>query len=399
MAWETRNWIHRVGLAVRFNEWFVKIPLQAIAEVRKHGRTARGEGAASLPLQFLDVLGVAARYCISPADYYPAALFNVPVATRQRLISFPLYANVATRIARERDPDIVMTVLNKLTFSAAGAERGVPTVPTLLFVPRDGPVPGEIPRGDLMLKPLRGAQGENVERWRWDDDAYVGADGRRLVIEAFGPYLLQAAARDRVGVLLQPRLANHPDFLPYCGDALSTTRVSTIINESGEPEIYEMFWRISIREGAVVDNFHAGGLLFPVDLQTGALRPAIAADALSEEDRLAAAARPRPTIHPAFDTVRQTALETHRAFPKLLLAGWDVAMTDRGPRVLEGNVPPGITVSRDVVNGGMNESRLVEILGWHAERWIEKNTSPRSRWRVGADLDPSAMAGTRNVPH
>ena len=45
------------------------------------------------------------------------------------------------------------------------------------------------------------------------------------------------------------------------------------MNEAGDPEIVEAYYRTSTRAEAAVDNFHAGGMLFPLDIASGRLRP------------------------------------------------------------------------------------------------------------------------------
>ena len=63
-------------------------------------------------------------------------------------------------------------------------------------------------------------------------------------------------------------------------------------------------------------------------------------------------------------------------------------MTADGAVLVEANVPPGISLPRQLASGPFADSRLIELLAWHALRWADGALPAGSRWRVGADLQP-----------
>jgi hypothetical protein len=382
-----RSALGRIGAIARFLEWVIKVPRHALGCVWRCGRMARRHGAPSAARQFLDMLKLAARYSIEPKDYHPSALFRVSTDAFPAIVPYALYASVASQLTHQRCQEVARLVINKRLLAEAAAARGLPAIPTLAHVPQSGSAPDKLPQTDLIVKPVRGKQGQGIERWRWEGSSYVGRDGQSLSEDLLRERLTRLARRNREGILLQPCLVNHPALAAFSGSAFSTTRVCTMLSETGEPEIVEAFLRVSVEPGAVVDNFHAGGALFPIDLRCGELLPAVPKDALSEAPA-GAAGPPMPPRHPAFEAVSSLALRSHRAFPSLLIVGWDIGVTADGAVLVEANVPPGITLPQQLASGHYADSRLIELLAWHAQRWADGALPAGSRWRVGADLQP-----------
>jgi len=47
---------------------------------------------------------------------------------------------------------------------------------------------------------------------------------------------------------------------------------------------------------------------------------------------------------PFFTEVKKLALAAHKCFPMFNMIGWDIAITEKGPVIIEGNRTPGFTV-------------------------------------------------------
>ena len=74
-------------------------------------------------------------------------------------------------------------------------------------------------------------------------------------------------------MLIQECAVNSDELRQIASAALATTRFVTAMNEDGEPEIVEAFFRTSAAPAAAVDNFHSGGVLFQIDIATGKFAP------------------------------------------------------------------------------------------------------------------------------
>ena len=75
--------------------------------------------------------------------------------------------------------------------------------------------------------------------------------------------------------IIRPLVFNHRDLGNLIAGALSTVRVITCLDEDGCPEVANALFKMAIRPDAVVDNYHAGGVVSKVDVTTGRLNEAI----------------------------------------------------------------------------------------------------------------------------
>ncbi|MBQ3087274.1 MAG: hypothetical protein IJC45_08060 [Clostridia bacterium] len=141
--------------------------------------------------------------------------------------------------------------------------------------------------------------------------------------------------------LCEEYVVQHPFFADLNPSSLNTVRVPTVLTGTG-PDNYEVqvFYpclRIG-RQGSVVDNAGAGGLLVQIDAQTGTLYP-VARD----EANHAFTAHPDSGIVfedltiPQWDAAVEKAKQLALSCPENRYTGWDLALTDKGWVMIEGN--------------------------------------------------------------
>lgn len=333
---------------------------------------------------------------VMPRDYYAADLArHGGQAELFRYVPSHLYQTVARFLARERSRDDVALTTDKLAFECRCGDLGLPVVRTMAIAqPKGlwGPA-GEtqfatFPQQDLIAKPVVGRQGLGVERWRYVGiERFANEHGQQKSAQGLESYLCGRSQEIGNGILLQECLANHRDLEPFVGSALSTVRVVTVVNERDEPEIVEAFFRTSVAADAVVDNFHGGGVLFPIDIRTGRLTPGCREDYDSTEPFVA---HPQTGVTiagrllPGWAATSVLALQAHGLFPGLALVGWDIANTPDGPVLVEANVPPGTTMQRQGITETFVGSRFLELLAFHARAWLAIHEPSGSRWRSAA---------------
>lgn len=105
--------------------------------------------------------------------------------------------------------------------------------------------------------------------------------------------------------------------------------------------------------GNVVDNFHSGGMGVTVDCDTGVLKGAALDKSMHRFER-------HPVTGTAFDgfqipyweEVKQMICAACRLHPEMTVIGWDVAVTDNGPILIEGNRRPGFDMVQMLDNHG-----------------------------------------------
>lgn len=216
------------------------------------------------------------------------------------------------------------------------------------------PAPGEI-----VVKPTDGRSGVGVTILSLtEEDVADEARFRETLVDRFGT---------EVDWIAQERLRNHDEISPIALDAVATTRLSTMINEQGAPEIVTNVLRFAQRPGSVVDNLKNGGLMAPADFDTGELGPGCVGRGVGDFDRHPANDEPITGRKvPFWDEAKALALDAHgRGFPEYNLVGWDVAITNDGPVLIEGNGQPSMIITQRGGRRGVGGTRMGELILHH----------------------------------
>lgn len=142
-------------------------------------------------------------------------------------------------------------------------------------------------------------------------------------------------------IIVQLKVGNHSGLAPITNGALSTIRIVTCRAPSGVIEMLPPVIRMPSGHG-VVDNFAGGGMVAPLDRDTGTIiGPAIQKDPATCVKWLAAHPDSGTPLLgfavPKWAEVVELALRAHKAFPTLHFVGWDIAVLQDGPMLLEGN--------------------------------------------------------------
>jgi hypothetical protein len=153
----------------------------------------------------------------------------------------------------------------------------------------------------------------------------------RLIVEKNGD----------VGTVVERALVQHAEMARFNPTSVNTCRIWISRVEPGPARVLLAYLRMG-RGGALVDNQSSGGLVAPIDLQSGVLGPAIDGLPTRREfpvhpDHEAAIAGSRI---PLWADVLSFAAECGDAIPALRFAGLDVALAEDGPMVLELNASP-----------------------------------------------------------
>lgn len=144
-------------------------------------------------------------------------------------------------------------------------------------------------------------------------------------------------------IFLESVIKQHKELNRLCSASCNTIRIMTFNNHG----VAEILWAgLRIGNGiANVDNFHAGGMATEIDLKTGILiRPAL------DKQLNEYIYHPKTKVKiegfkvPYFDKVKEMVKEASLESDKILVVGWDVAITPTGPIIIEGNRRPGFDV-------------------------------------------------------
>ncbi len=144
--------------------------------------------------------------------------------------------------------------------------------------------------------------------------------------------------------LIEERIRQHPGLAGLVGQTLCTVRVQTIIALDGKPKIIAAVFKLQPNPTGVDHMLH-GGVGCWVDLETGAL-----GRGRTHHDFDYTSLVPGTDISfvgfrlPCWDEVKDVALRAAMAFPWARAIGWDIAIAEGGPMLIEGNARWGTTL-------------------------------------------------------
>ena len=141
--------------------------------------------------------------------------------------------------------------------------------------------------------------------------------------------------------LFQETVRQHPDLNKLNPSCVNTIRIDTFIDANGKINVISAWIRISTNNNHV-DNINSGGCGIGIVLQTGKLKkygyPAIKTGGVKilTEHPITKTTFQDFSI-PFFPEVKALVLKTGSFIPGLRLIGWDVAIGESGPVLIEGN--------------------------------------------------------------
>lgn len=141
-------------------------------------------------------------------------------------------------------------------------------------------------------------------------------------------------------VLLEEVLKQHPKMSELNPTSVNTIRVATIYHNE---KVHIIATALRIGVGGVTDNLHGGGLCAAVDIETGIIK-SFGYDAKGNEyikHPSTGAIIPGFQI-PNWDKLLSTVTEAAQRVPQYKWIGWDVAVTEDGAAIIEGNHNQGI---------------------------------------------------------
>jgi hypothetical protein len=78
---------------------------------------------------------------------------------------------------------------------------------------------------------------------------------------------------------------------------------------------------------------------------------------------------------PSWNEVLDLARRAHAAFPDHVAIGWDIAILEDGPALVEGNKSPDLDIIQRTHGGPVGNSRFGELLAFHLRRALEGERS------------------------
>lgn len=215
------------------------------------------------------------------------------------------------------------------------------------------------PPHGLVFKADQGMQGSQV--------VVAARSDRTGLWEPDGQFVALATLWHRITAqpgerwFVEPRLRRDAGLPAWAGDLISTLRLFTL-HVGGAPRLHAATLKIPITL-AGTDNMSRGNLGAPVELDTGRIGSArtLDQDTLHERHPISGGRIAGLTV-PGWPAAVELVLRAAPLVMPLRVVGWDVALTESGPVLLEGNVPSAESVVQVPQDIGMLRGWYLELL-------------------------------------
>jgi hypothetical protein len=348
--------------------------------LRKNARAAQRETGKSVPSQIREIIALRmGAGQLLPHEYYQYRLYDDRQYTwseKKKFLGSRL-ENGLIRVLKE-EPWLGLAS-DKLasyaffeglgfstprTFGVCHAYRRFGRVPTLRtrdelaqFLRTTAPSP-------FVAKPIFGMWGKDV----WvvlgyspQSDRLLLMDRSEVGVESFIDHL---SHRLGTGVLLQELLRPHPAIGEVCGDRICSVRMVSLIDRSG-PRLISTLWKIATGSNMADNYWSPGNMVAAVDAASG--RVARPFTGLGRDIRhLDQHPDTGRTIHgmvlPDWKDAVDLCLDATATLPGIPMQAWDIALTSRGPVILEVNVNGGMRLPQLTRQGGLYTEEMRHFL-------------------------------------
>ena len=188
----------------------------------------------------------------------------------------------------------------------------------------------------------------------------IAYGNRRLAIDMFVDDVME---KFDDGYIFQAHLKPHRDIAEVCGERVATVRLITLDNGNG-PEIFRAAWKVPVGD-SVADNYWRGNVLTSLDIEMGRVRRAYRPDGVWSTE---VTAHPDSAISlsgfqlPLWKETVALTLDAASTLPHVPLVGWDIAVTDEGPVIVEPNHTPDFILPQIADRRGVLDERLTAAI-------------------------------------
>lgn len=213
-------------------------------------------------------------------------------------------------------------------------------------------------------KPVTGIRSIGVaaiEAYEEASDSLRFMGGRTLAVDDF---VAQLEPYRKDGYLFQEMLAPHPELAALIGRRVSTVRL-IILLEDQAPAILHALWKIPVGDHPADNFWRPGNLLAALDAESGRITrviQGIGPDRRELERHPDQSGQLKDAIFPEWPALTALGLEAATVFPGLRMQAWDIALTDRGPVLVEVNIGGDFNLPQLAHGRGLMDERFRAFL-------------------------------------
>lgn len=295
--------------------------LNQVAGVWKGAKRLSAESNRSATGLFVEFFYCFARYGCLPRQYFNGNFWNKRANDRKDIITYPRFVKIMSALNKPQD---IHLLENKAHFNKTFAD----------YVHREWlfsleASPKQIAdfirkHGKVIIKPFDEMEGHGIYK-----------------LELSKVTDLEKTAADLANqkVMIEEILAQHPDMV-FGNTSVNTIRVHTVLDREGRGHVVSCVLRAGVGD-TVMDNYLSGGVIYPVDVDSG-----IVTGKGKSHSGMVHITHPQTDIVmlgykiPNWNILLRDIKKAAERLPNLRIVGWDVAITNDGIALIEGNHNP-----------------------------------------------------------
>lgn len=216
----------------------------------------------------------------------------------------------------------------------------------------------------VYLKPSFGSYGRgNILVKGSDGDQLILGDSSKVPADRFAESIDDGRT---LGWILQEPLTPHARIAEVCGNKISGVRIHTFLAADG-PQLVKAIFKINVG-GRDSDNFQhgaSGNMLATLDIETGKVTRVVTGTGLRQKTVLTHPVTGAALVGfqlPYWREVLELVREGQLALPGFICPGWDIAICDDGPRILEANAFGDLDLSQHSYRAGFLDARFLHLM-------------------------------------
>ncbi|MEO0548106.1 MAG: sugar-transfer associated ATP-grasp domain-containing protein [Pseudomonadota bacterium] len=377
--------------------WLFRVPREIAYMVWHHSGQTRKLYGKTVLQQLAEILRLYIRNGIGADEYYQGGLASVGRAEHDLMVPYWMYRDALYFSMKvDRSHKTVQRICSKSGLTEMVRDAGFNAPKTLALIDPNAPNEDtQFPaiEQSFFVKPDRGSQGRHAERWVLRQDGFFLAN-RNLTVpkDDIVDHLMAKAQAIGLPLVVQELVENKDAMKKWAGNALSTARIITSLPPGQTAKLGPAMVRIPAGKESSVDNIAHGGMGFHVDAHSGVLALGYSEAGFGPADfsrhSAVTGAEMTGSIVPGWHQATKMVTKLHETLTDLPVIGWDVGFSEKGPTVIEANMPTGINPPDQVKLGGFFTWTVASCMVEHIAIRLKETQPKGSRFLVGAECPP-----------
>jgi hypothetical protein len=300
--------------------WIIKLDMPAFISLLEYAQKKRIRSKIGL---IFDIMYCVLIYKISITEYFQFNFFVKGKEERKTYVGTPCLEEYIVKMNPKSDRNLLDNKLEFLKTYAPFIKRSYVTLADLQT------------NIDSAADVLHNKSGKIVLKWS------AGQCGMRIKVMPVKDLDSQAIIKHLIATgndYVEECIIQHKDLMRLSPAGVNTLRIITNLNNNDEVEVFGTILRISIN--SEIDNWHAGNVAAPINPSTGIVEsPAFYMDITKPDEYCHPITGVKivgfeiPYWRDALQMAKDAALHNKRNRS----IGWDIAVTNAGPDLIEGN--------------------------------------------------------------